>query len=115
MKNNLLQNLTATLALSVSALTMTASNAFAGAQDFVVRNQTGTGIVRLYVSESNTNDWEEDVLGRGTIEAGNSARINFNSGTQGCLHDLKAVFRDGDVLERRELNLCTLRTYTFTN
>ena len=103
------------LTLAIATVTINLGSAIAGRQDFVVRNETGTDIVRLYVSTSNTNDWEEDVLGRDVLEAGTYTKINFSNSTQGCYHDLKAVFRDGDVLERRDLNLCELGSYTFTN
>jgi hypothetical protein len=115
MKNKSFRYLATTLALSISAVTLNLSSALAGRQDFIVRNQTGTDIVRLYVSRSNTNAWEEDVLGRDVLESGNTTTIRFNNAAQECYHDIKAVFRDGDVLERRDLNLCELRSYTFTN
>jgi hypothetical protein len=104
-----------TFAVSISAMTFNLSAAVAGRQDFIVRNQTNTDIVRLYVSTSNTNSWEEDVLDRDILEAGTSSKIRFSNSTQGCYHDLKAVFRDGEVIERRDLNLCELNSYTFTN
>jgi hypothetical protein len=115
MTSKLFRYVTVTLAFSISAITTNFSSAIAGRQDFTVRNQTSTDIVRIYVSTSNSNDWEEDVLGRDVLAAGSSTTINFSNSTQGCYHDLKAVFRDGDVLERRDLNLCELRSYTFTN
>jgi hypothetical protein len=113
--NKLFRYVTATLSLAISVVGINTGGATAGRQDFTVRNETSTDIVRIYVSTSNTNDWEEDVLGKDILEAGSSTKINFNNSTQGCYHDLKAVFRDGDVLERRDLNLCELRSYTFTN
>jgi hypothetical protein len=58
---------------------------------------------------------EEDVLGRDVLRSGKATTIRFGDSAQGCYHDIKAVFRDGDVLERRDLNLCELRSYTFTN
>jgi hypothetical protein len=115
MNRKLFRNIVMTVALSLPAITTTFGSAIAGRQDFTVRNETSTDIVRIYVSTSNTNDWEEDVLGQDVLAAGSSTRINFGSSTQGCYHDIKAVFRDGDVLERRDLNLCELRSYTFTN
>jgi hypothetical protein len=115
MRSKSFRYLTTTLALSVSAISINLSSALAGRQDFIVRNQTGTDIVRLYVSTSNTNDWEEDVLGRDVLQSGRATTIRFSDAQQGCYHDIKAVFRDGDVLERRDLNLCELRSYTFTN
>ena len=115
MRSKLLRYLTTTLAVSIAAVTVNLNSALAGQQDFIVRNETGTDIVRLYVSTSNTNDWEEDVLGRDVLESGGATRINFSDSAQGCYHDLKAVFRDGEIIERQDINLCELRSYTFTN
>jgi hypothetical protein len=63
MRSQSFRYLTTTLALSISAVTLNLSSALAGRQDFIVRNQTGTDIVRLYVSTSNTNDWGRGCLG----------------------------------------------------
>ena len=114
MNNKLSRYVTVTLALAISTLNIN-SSAIAGRQDFMIHNETSTDIVRIYVSTSNSNDWEEDVLGSDVLTAGSLTRINFSNFTQGCYHDIKAVFRDGDILERRDLNLCELRSYTFTN
>ena len=115
MNNKLSRHVTVTLALAISTVSINLGSAIAGRQDFMIRNETSTDIVRIYVSTSNSNDWEEDVLGRDVLPAGSSTTINFSNSTQGCYHDIKAVFRDGDILERRDLNLCELRSYTFTN
>lgn len=115
MNSKLFRDGTVALVLAISTVSINLGSAIAGRQDFTVRNETSTDIVRIYVSTSNSNDWEEDVLGSDVLAAGSSTKINFSNSTQGCYHDLKAVFRDGDVLERRDLNLCELRSYTFTN
>lgn len=47
-----------------------ASVALAGKQDFTLENQTGYQIEQVYVSSVNTDDWEEDVLGRRYLSDG---------------------------------------------
>jgi len=63
------------LILSVIALGF-AAVAFGrgGKHDFVLHNETGVEIHELYVSPHSSNTWGDDVLGRDTLPAGESAR-----------------------------------------
>jgi hypothetical protein len=74
--------------------------------NFRVHNQTRTPVVKLYVSDSRINDWEEDVLGDGILNPGETGKINFSGPSDWCLFDIKAVFSDGDEAEKYEVNLC---------
>jgi len=62
--------------------------------DFELHNETGYQIDEVYVSPSNKNDWEEDVLGEGVLENGNSVNITFTRQKQDYW-DLKVVFKGG--------------------
>ena len=42
-----------------------------------VVNNTGVDIYKLYSSQAQTDDWEEDVLGEGILYDGESITINF--------------------------------------
>jgi hypothetical protein len=110
-KNTLRTSLAATLVLPV--ITLLANAAAAGKQDFRIHNRSSIPIVRLYVSSSGTNDWEEDVLRSDILEPGQVFRLNFGDDAQGCMHDLKAVFRNGAVVEEREVNLCRVSDFNF--
>jgi hypothetical protein len=112
MSKNLVRiGLAATLVLPIVALL--SNVAVAGKQDFRIHNRSGIAIVRLYVSSSGTNDWEEDVLRSEILEPGEVFRLNFADDTPGCMHDLKAVFRNGAVVEEREVNLCRVSDFNF--
>ena len=50
----------------------------AGRQDFVIDNETGFSIHRIYVSHVSRNNWEEDVLGKGILYNGQWKTINFD-------------------------------------
>jgi len=62
--------------------------------DFELHNQTGYLIEEVYVSPSNKDDWEEDVLGQDVLENGESVNITFTRQRQ-AYWDLKVVFKGG--------------------
>ena len=59
-----------------------ASVAFAGAQDFILVNNTGFPIYKVNVSAASTNQWEEDILGSQILNNGESLQVNFGVGNQ---------------------------------
>ena len=79
-----------------------------------IDNQTGHTITEFYASNVDENDWEEDILGRDTLDSGESVDINIDDGTGHCMYDFKAVFSDGDTLIKKNINVCTVETYTYT-
>ena len=82
--------------------------AFAAQQDFTLVNKTGYPIESVYVSKTNTNSWEEDVLGRDTLDDGEHVNISFEKGTRGCAYDLMVKYSDGDKSEWHNIDLCSL-------
>ena len=83
-----------------------ATPAHAGNQDFVILNKTGFPIEQVYVSASAKDEWEEDVLGRDILPAGERTKISFSSDENACLWDLKVVYQDGESAEWQGINLC---------
>ena len=43
-----------------------------------------------------------------------SDMINIDDGSGACLYDFKAVFDDGDVLTRNQINVCQISEYRYT-
>lgn len=76
-------------------------------------NNTSYTIVEFYGSNKGTNSWQEDILGQDVLGPGNSVNVNFNDGTGYCKFDLKAVFNDGDVLVKKNVNICEIGTFTY--
>ena len=101
------------LALGVIALFVTAT-AFArvGKQDFVLHNQTGVEIHQLFVSPHSTDDWEEDILGKGTLADGESLKITFEDREKHVHWDLKVVDSKGNSIEWEDLNLIEISEVT---
>ena len=73
----------------------------------VVANATQTTLFRLYGSNVNRTDWEEDVLGSAVLNAGQSINVNWDDGSCECMFDFKAVFSDNSETVRRSFNVCT--------
>jgi len=82
-----------------------ASTAEAGTQDFTLVNASGVDVFRLFISESATNDWEEDVLGDDVLLDGERIDVQF-SGRDACLWDMMVTDADDDSLVWSGINLC---------
>ena len=50
-------------------------------------NNTGSDIYRLYASETDTNDWEEDILDNDILYSGESFHITFHIDTDSLKWD----------------------------
>ena len=95
------------------ALSFTGPAHAEGRQDFDLANRTGYEIKEVYVSPSKSDDWEEDVLGDGTLPDGNSVHIKFHRATQSCNWDLKVVYTDDDSSAVwQNVNLCEIEKVT---
>ena len=76
-------------------------------------NNTGFTIVEFYGSNTGSDSWEEDILGTDVLPSGSSVVINFDDASGYCKFDFRAVFEDGDVLERAGVNVCETATFTY--
>src|SRR5215217_604420 len=96
----------ALLALAIS--TLCATGAFAADRRVLINNYTSYDMVEFYASNKGTNSWENDILGRSILPAGNSVVINIDDGSGYCKYDFRAVFEDGDELVRYDNNVCEM-------
>ena len=101
--------------LGLSALLALAIALPAAALDRRVQiiNNTGYTIVEFYGSNTGSKSWEEDILGQDVLPSGNSVVINFDDASGYCKFDFRAVFEDGDVLEKGGVNICEISTFTY--
>jgi len=102
---------TATSNTSTANTTNTASST-AGAQDFMLVNETGVEIDKLYVSPHNADEWQEDVLGRDTLPSGQSVEIKFNRSEKAAMWDLRIEDSKGNAIEWENLNLLEISKVT---
>jgi hypothetical protein len=100
------------LGFFVAALMAGSAAAFSGQQDFTLINKTGLVIDQVYVSPSNTKDWEEDILGQDTLADGAKVHITFSRDTSECMWDLKIVDEDDDEVVWTKLDLCKAEEIT---
>lgn len=103
----------------VVAADKTAVSALAQSRDGLnrrvrIHNNTGWTMLRFYASDSRITSWQEDMLGRGTLAAGNSIMMNIDDGSGACLYDFKAEFTNGQVLTRFNVNVCQIADYYYT-
>ncbi len=84
-----------------------------GKQDFTLVNKTGYALSELYVSPSDTEDWQEDVLGQDILDEGQSVDITFQRATKTCKWDLKVVYEEDDSSAVwSKIDLCSVSRIT---
>ncbi len=78
-----------------------------------IHNNTGVTLYSFTSTNSGYQNWGSDVLGNKTLPSGSSMVLNFDNAYGYCLFDFKAVFEDGDVLTRGEINVCELSDFFY--
>lgn len=101
------------LAAAAAALTLSVAQAAAEDLDFSLVNDTDTPITGFFVSPASSNDWENNLMTGGILDAGYETDVYIADGLSTCVYDIRAVFSDGEALEDYGLNLCELGSYTF--
>lgn len=99
-------------ATAVAAMFMLHGVALAGQQDFTIMNKTGYPLKHIYVSESDNEKWDEDVLGRDVLEDGESFDLSFGKAEKTCKWDMKVIYDDGESAVWQDLNLCQISKLT---
>ena len=100
-----------TLFLAAAMLVLTASAAMAGAQDFLLVNRTGYDIYVVNVSPSETEKWEEDVLGSQILANGEALEVRFPKRNE-RFWDIQVKFKDGSGLYWMHLDLLNTKQIT---
>jgi hypothetical protein len=95
------------------ALSFTGTAHAEARQDFDLSNKTGYEIKEVYVSPSKSDDWQEDVLGTGTMPDGTKVHIKFHRSTETCQWDVKVVYTDdSSSAVWQNINLCEVEKIT---
>jgi hypothetical protein len=81
-----------------------------GGADFRVWNRSGVTINEIYVSSSQNTSWGCDRLGSEVLPPGRFWTIRQSEA--GCSFDLRAVFANGRVFERRNINACQISEFS---
>ena len=99
---------------TLAAAGFLAVSAFTAANRKVdVVNDTGLTMSEFYASNTGADDWEEDILGSDTLDAGDTFEIDIDDGTGACKFDFKAVFTNGTSHVQRAINVCSVSTFTY--
>lgn len=93
-------------AAAAAAMLLPAAAQAQDQRNFQLTNGTGRTISELYISPTNVNDWEEDVLGVDTLPEMGETVINFVDTVDECVYDIKIVHDDGDAAIWTGINLC---------
>ncbi len=104
------------LSLCTAALLATPlllSSAQAADRRVEIVNESGMSLSHFYASTTNTNSWEEDILGRDVLDDGETFTVNVDDGSGKCLYDFKGVFEDGSSAVKKAVNVCKVSTFTF--
>ncbi len=78
-------------------------------------NNTSYTMISFQASNVRRKSWEEDMLGRSVVRPGGSFVANINDGTGFCMFDLRAKFQGGRQAERRNVNVCSVSSWTINN
>lgn len=88
------------------------SIALAGDQDFTLVNSTGVEINALYVSPADKEEWGKDILGKDTLDDGESAEITFHPKEEAEKWDLRVEDSKGNSIEWNDLDLTEISKVT---
>ncbi len=92
----------AALSFSLGAVAQTES------VSFTLTNDTPYELIALFISDTGSDSWEDDILGVEVIESGDAAEVTIDDGLSDCVYDLRADFSDGESIDLRGVDLCEL-------
>ena len=87
--------------------------ALAADRNVDIVNQTGRTMTHFYASSSNSDTWEEDILGHDKLASGDTQPVDISDGSGACKFDFKAVFSDGSSSVRKGINVCEVGSFTY--
>lgn len=105
-------NTAANTAANTASNTAAAPAASGADQDFTVVNKTGVIIDKLFVSPSDKDDWQEDILGKDVLADGESLEIKFHPKEKIEKWDLKIEDSKGNSIEWTDLKLTEISKVT---
>lgn len=81
--------------------------------DFKLTNKTGYQIDSVWVSHHSSSDWGSDIMGRDSLDDGETADITFSHGGSACHFDIKVKYHDdGTTAEWSDVDLCQYESIT---
>lgn len=71
-----------------------------------VINDTAQTMTNFYASNSDSDDWGEDLLGQNVLRAGGGWEVDIEDGSGSCSYDIKAVFDPGGAITYHDVDVC---------
>jgi len=86
--------------------------AWADSRDFDLVNATGYPIKHVFIDQSSSDEWTDDILGRDILDNGETVSITFGQAEKGCKWDLKVIYTDDESAVWSGFNLCVINSIT---
>ena len=102
------------IAPTLCSLLLLGSVAHAADRNVDIVNKTGRTMIHFYASKVGVDTWEEDILGNDKLDDGDTQPVDIDDGTGACKFDFKAVFAGGATLEKHNIDVCKISSYTYT-
>jgi hypothetical protein len=98
---------------SALLLAVSATSALAkGEETLTIENRTGYTITEVYLAPASSDNWEEDILGKDTLDTNTSFDVDMSESADTCKWDLRAVYEDKSAAKWRNIDLCKISSIT---
>jgi hypothetical protein len=94
------------LAVALAAVAAAAAAQTDPATAVECSNSGKRAIVAVYSSPPDRKDWSDDMLGKGTLKPGKSAKLKLKAKPDGCKADFSALLDNGDTVVKAGVDLC---------
>jgi hypothetical protein len=102
-----------TTAATISALALANAAGATGYDRHVdIVNNSDQAIANFYATNVGKSTWGRDLLGDYVLEPGYVAPLDLDDRTGYCRFDFKTVMDDGTAVIRRNVDVCTIASYT---
>ena len=78
-------------------------------------NHSSYNIVEFHASNIHRKSFEENILGNRILRPGESIIVNLDDGTDMCRFDFLTVMSNGAKVEKDDIDVCQLETYTIND
>lgn len=78
----------------------------------VIVNESSRTISEVRGTPTTWDGYGRDLIPNFVIESGEQARVNFDVGTGQCLYDLQVKMRNGQTVEKRNVDVCRVTSWT---
>ncbi|HKM61965.1 MAG TPA: hypothetical protein VJY39_05685 [Acidisphaera sp.] len=100
---------------AVIGLTFAADPAHALDRRIKLINASSFNIVEFHASNIKRKTFEENILSNRILRPGESIIVNLDDGTDMCEFDFLTVMSNGTKVEKDDVDVCKLETYTIND